>query len=199
MKRLMLLGILFVTFGCSTLSAGIYDLAFDPNVWQWNKTTINGEPIGSYPMFFNDSKTSNIWLWCMTYQISQDYNFFRVTINTQDYGAQAYVVSMLGRPYSAEVIQWTLWLLDIKHTINGKTASAFLNGADKDIYPWVNDVFALAAYAKLHPLTPGSYEVFIDTTGKYQDMIHVVPEPALILLLGIGVFTYCLFAARRNM
>jgi hypothetical protein len=198
MKRIALVGLILLAISCPALFADT--LAFDQNVWSLRPSTINGEPIGPYPMHLNvNGTTSVIDMWCITYQQSPDWNAFAVTIDTQNYGAQAYIISMLSQ-YNNEIIQWALWAYD-NHTLipNGTTARTFLNQylTDHPSATWITTALTLANNAYANRLTSG-YEVYVDTTGRYQSFIHSVPEPSLILLLGIGFGAVSLGILRRK-
>jgi hypothetical protein len=208
MKRIALIAFAILLVGCPALFAD--SLEFDPDIWNIiSARTIGGEPVGPYPMRLNGS-TSDIYLWCISYQQSPDWKSFTVVKNTTDYGAQAYVLSMLGKEFDGtkidnEMVQWALWYLlssdyvadpTKRYKINGLTAQDVLNSYAND-YEWINVAIALADEGASHPLTSG-YEVYVDQTNLYQSFIQMVPEPSLILLLGIGVGVAGLTSLRKR-
>jgi hypothetical protein len=210
MKRIALIAFAILLVGCPALFAD--SLAFDPDIWNIiSARTIGGEPVGPYPMRLNES-TSDIYLWCISYQQSPDWQSFTVEKNTTEYGAQAYVLSMLNKNFDGtdinnEIVQWALWYLlssdyvtdsTKRYRINGLTAQEVLNSwKDMEGYEWINVAIALADEGASHPLTSG-YEVYVDQTNDYQSFIQMVPEPSLILLLGIGVGVAGLTALRKR-
>jgi hypothetical protein len=196
MKRVVLLAFVLLLVGSSALFAD--SLSFDPNIWGMGlQPTIGNELVGPYPMRLNGA-TSNIPLYCITYQVSADWNSFEVNKTTTGYGAQAYVLSMLGNELNGvtvdnQMVQWALWYLmssdyvSKPYMINGQTAQQVLNSY-KTVqgYAWVNTAIALAIAGHGNPLSSG-YEVYVDKNDVHQSFIHMVPEPSLILLLGIGL------------
>jgi hypothetical protein len=197
MKRTFFAGLALLVFYCPSLLADT--LAFDPSVWNL-PLTINGEPIGPYPMHLNGSTAIIDDLWCMTYQQSPDWNDFEVKIDAQNYGAQAYILSMLGQ-YGNQTIQWALWIYDTTHMIDGKTAREYATEylAANPTATWISDALSLADSADANKLTSGC-EVYVDQTGQYQNMIHEVPEPSVIILLGIGLGAagLCMFRSKAR-
>jgi len=106
------------------------------------------------------------------------------------YGEMAWLITQLSKATSTmskQEIQSAIWSLGDPGDFSASAPAGDTN--------FVSDVNTLEANAAINALTSG-FEILTDTRGKAQEFVVLTPEPATILLLGVGMLG--LFSLNRR-
>lgn len=188
MKRFLFCVLVVMTIACPALLADT--LQFSSGVWPQHGNYY----VGPYTMIYTPTNgtAQDIPMWCVSYFPNPDEKAYPVTItdvsNDPYYQKLAWLTEQVGVSGN-DLVTWAIWyLVDIHNP----------NQAYNDMKSWYGQTFADAAVklASSAELFTGEIELYHDS-NTYQDMIRV-PEPELIILLGLGLFAVG-FAAKRMM